>query len=148
MGKLMGLNYPVDMKKVGTLIEAIVESGPKIKALREKIGMSRENLADKTGISLLTLEKMEEGIEHSSIQEVRKILLAMNCKPSALLNNPDKGLYVSEDAFDALSYALTSHKKGIVTKGLEVSALLLKETRDETESHGAADKKQLENGDV
>jgi transcriptional regulator with XRE-family HTH domain len=122
----------VAMGKVRDLMEAITTCGAKIKALREKTGMSLEALAEKVNITLSDLKKIEEGTKPPSITDVREILSATDSAPEFLLNDPSKGLYVTDNAFKALDYAITWHKEGIDREGLEISAMLLKEAEEET----------------
>ena len=86
--------------------------GKKIKEIRQKVGMTQEELAWKCGISLNFLGQIERGQKKPSIDTIKKIATALEISPSLL--------------FDKIIYP--SPKEDILTKKIQ---LLLKEGTEE-----------------
>jgi len=86
--------------------------GKKIKEIRQKIGMTQEELAWKCGISLNFLGQIERGQKKPSIETIKKIAEALEISPSAF--------------FDKMPYP--SPKEDILTKKIK---LLLREGSEE-----------------
>lgn len=64
----------------------------KLKALREKSGMSQGKLAATTGLSVRTLQDYEQGrknLNGAKLVTLLQLCSALGCKLSALISDPD-----------------------------------------------------------
>ena len=69
--------------------EYIKELGQKIKLYRISLGMSQQELADKTGVSMRSLSRIEQG-ESAQMNSLFKILIAMDLGDNIELLVPDE----------------------------------------------------------
>ena len=60
--------------------------GKKLTQIRKKCGLSQEALAESVGIAPRNLSKIETGVTFPSIENLEKIITALNCKTSELFD--------------------------------------------------------------
>lgn len=63
-----------------------INLGKRIKFLREQSNLTQEQLAEKAGMSLDYLGKIEVNINHPGLKSVFKIALALDIKPKELFD--------------------------------------------------------------
>lgn len=64
----------------------------KIKKMRQDSGLSQTQFAEKTGLSLRTLQHYEQGareFDHARIDTILKACIALDCKLEDILENPE-----------------------------------------------------------
>jgi len=62
--------------------------GENVKKIRKNVGLKQQELADKIGINLQNLSKIERGINYPTYETLEKIMTTLNVKPNALLCGP------------------------------------------------------------
>ena len=63
-----------------------------MKSLREKAGLSRKQLAEKTGINIRTIEAYEQGLKDingAKLKTLLKLCLALGCKLDELITDEE-----------------------------------------------------------
>lgn len=73
----------------------------RIREIREQLGLSRRDLADRTGLSYTALTKWESGANEIGFDKAVVIAKALKCSVSDLVDNPPKHDY----EFDRLGRA-------------------------------------------
>lgn len=66
----------------------------KIKELRKKAGLSQQDLADRVGIHLTYLSRLENGHNEPSIEVIRKLMEVFEVSADYLLNNDNDSFEV------------------------------------------------------
>lgn len=61
--------------------------GARLKALRKKAGLTQSQLAEKIGVSLLTLFRWEKGERQPRVDEIKALAKALGVPENDLLNN-------------------------------------------------------------
>ena len=64
----------------------------KLKEIRQAKGLSQSKLAEKTGISIRTIQHYEQGAKdfnHARIDTILKVCVTLNCKLEEIIDNPD-----------------------------------------------------------
>lgn len=82
------------------------ELARKIKALRNQRGFSQEELADKTGLSLRTVQRIENGETEPRGDSLKRLAMAFQVTPDEIMDwtvQEDKGFLISLN-LSALSY--------------------------------------------
>ena len=70
------------------LEEFYIKLGKEIKKQREKASLTQEQLAEKAGISLDYLGKIEVNINKPGLKTIFKLASALNISPSEFFNSP------------------------------------------------------------
>ena len=60
--------------------------GNRLRSLRNKAGLSQEEIADKAGIHVTYLSGVERGLRNPSIRNVRRLALALGVPTKSLFN--------------------------------------------------------------
>lgn len=63
----------------------------KLKEMRQAAGLSQSQLAEKTNISIRTIQHYEQGakqFDHARINTILKVCLALNCKLEDIIEEP------------------------------------------------------------
>lgn len=64
----------------------------KVKEMRQKANLTQVELAEKTDISIRTLQSYEQGakvFDHARIDTIIKVCLALNCKMTDVIENEE-----------------------------------------------------------
>lgn len=64
----------------------------KLKKMRQAVGLSQSQLAEKTGINVRTIQHYEQGskiFDHARLDTILKICIALNCKLEDVIENPE-----------------------------------------------------------
>jgi transcriptional regulator with XRE-family HTH domain len=70
-----------------TLIKTV---GDNVRALREKAGLSQEDLAQRAGLHRTYVGSIERGERNVSLENIERLATALRIKPSALLDEEIK----------------------------------------------------------
>ena len=62
--------------------------GERLKKLRKKAGLTQEELAEKAGVSNITISQWENGIYAPTMTRIKALAQALNVPESDLLNDP------------------------------------------------------------
>ena len=62
--------------------------GERLKKLRKKSGLTQEELAEKTGYSIMTIRRWEWGTRNPRLEEIKALAQALNVSEADLLNDP------------------------------------------------------------
>lgn len=74
--------------------------GQRIRMIREKLGLSQQNLSDQMGLTRVSVSQMESGKTRIQLEHIYTLADALHCKPCDLLPEPSERLTRTlEDAF-------------------------------------------------
>lgn len=72
-----------------------------IKALRLEKGMTQQDLADKTGLTVRYISRLENSSPNLTLEVIERISSALKCEPNELLGKSgDSKLSISKEALD------------------------------------------------
>ena len=77
--------------KSSTVSENTSSFGKTLKALRKKSGLTQEELAHKSGFSIMTIRRWEWGATHPSIEDVKKLAEALHVNEQQLFRDEASG---------------------------------------------------------
>lgn len=70
----------------------------KLKTLREQVGLTQQELANKSGVNIQTLRKYEQGVKNinnAKLKTILKLAITLNCNVSDILTD-DTIVYLEE----------------------------------------------------
>jgi transcriptional regulator with XRE-family HTH domain len=65
--------------------------GEALRRIRERKLITQAELAEKSGITISTLSRLENGLQQARISTVRKLALALGVNADEILGEPDEG---------------------------------------------------------
>lgn len=65
--------------------------GERIKAARTKAGLTQAQLAERTGVAMITISQYERGIRQPRMEQLRKIAFALGLYISDLVDGTEEG---------------------------------------------------------
>ncbi len=67
----------------------LVGFGRAVRARRQAIGISQEELADRSGLHRTYVSDIERGVRNVSLNNIAKLAVALDCSPSELLREAE-----------------------------------------------------------
>ena len=83
--------YVITYRRMATAVDPLVSVGPRVKTLREAMGLSLRDLAERSGVSAPMLSQVERGETSPTLQVAGRIAAGLELRLSQLLRLDEDG---------------------------------------------------------